>query len=215
MPLPLKVALEPRKSPVQARSTASVDAILDATVQVLVGVGKERLTTTRVAFRAGVSVGTLYQYFPNKNALLQTVLKRHLNEVTEAVERVCKEQRGEPLRQMVTALITVFMQAKMRNPKASTALYAVSSDVDGAKIRQQIGNRINRAMVRMLASSSERLASDAQVVAAMLHGAMVGVSRGILESSTPEMQVDTLRRELIFLACAYVDACSVGRGPAF
>ena len=86
--------LEPRKSPVQARSAASVDAILEATIQVLLSVGKERLTTTRVALRAGVSVGTLYQYFPNKSALLQAALKRHLDEVTEAVERVCREQNG-------------------------------------------------------------------------------------------------------------------------
>jgi hypothetical protein len=61
--------LDPRKSPVQARSTASVDAILEATVQVLLDLGKERLTTTRVASRAGVSVETLYQYFPNRIAV--------------------------------------------------------------------------------------------------------------------------------------------------
>jgi AcrR family transcriptional regulator len=83
------VLLQPRKLPVQARSTASVDAILDATIQVLLNVGKERLTTTRVALRAGVSVGTLYQYFPNKSALLQAALRRHKDAVTEAVERVC------------------------------------------------------------------------------------------------------------------------------
>ena len=82
--------LEPRKSPVQARSAASVEAILEATIQVLVDAGKERLTTTRVARRAGVSVGTLYQYFPNKSALLQAALKRHLDEVTDAIELVCK-----------------------------------------------------------------------------------------------------------------------------
>lgn len=102
LPSPSRVLLEPRKSPVQARSAASVDAILQATIQVLLQVGKERLTTTRVAARAGVSVGTLYQYFPNKSALLQAALKRHLAAVTEAVERVCQEQHGKPLRQMAT-----------------------------------------------------------------------------------------------------------------
>src|SRR5208282_1247321 len=86
--------LEPRKSPVQARSAASVEAILQATIQVLLAWGKERLTTTRVALRAGVSVGTLYQYFPNKSALLKAVLKRHLDAVTKAVEHVCREQRA-------------------------------------------------------------------------------------------------------------------------
>src|SRR5271156_5731027 len=101
--------LEPRKQPVQARSAASVDAILEATTQVLLGVGKERLTTTKVASRAGVSVGTLYQYFPNKSALLQGALIRHLDEVTEAVERVCREQRGKPLKEMAGARISSFL----------------------------------------------------------------------------------------------------------
>ena len=66
--------LDPRKTPVQARSAVTVDAILSATIQVLLAEGQERLTTTRVAYRAGVSVGTLYQYFPNKQDLLRAVL---------------------------------------------------------------------------------------------------------------------------------------------
>lgn len=203
-----QVLLEPRKSPVQARSAASVDAILEATIQVLLHVGKERLTTTRVALRAGVSVGTLYQYFPNKSALLQAALKRHLAEVTDAVELVCKEQKGKTLRQMVTALITEFLQAKMRDAKTSIALYSVSSDVDGAKIAQQMGNRSNKAIVQMLTTASEQLTTDPEVVAFMLQGAMVGVSRRMLESDASEEQLDTLRQELIFVACAYIDACS-------
>jgi AcrR family transcriptional regulator len=208
LPQRSQVVLEPRKSPVQARSAASVDAILEATIQVLLNVGKQRLTTTRVALRAGVSVGTLYQYFPNKSALLQAALKRHLGEVTDAIELVCKEQRGRTLRQMVTALITAFLRAKMRDAKASVALYSVSSDVDGAKIAQQMGIRSNKAIVRMLASAFEPLTTDPQLVASMLQGAMVGVSRRMLESDAPEKQLDILRRELIFVACAYLNACS-------
>ncbi len=208
MPLRSQVVLEPRKSPVQARSAASVDAILEATIQVLLRVGKERLTTTRVAARAGVSVGTLYQYFPNKSALLQAALKRHLAEVTDAVERVCKEQKGKTLRQMVTALITAFLHAKMKDAKTSVALYSVSSDLDAAKIVQQMGTRSNKAIVQMLATASEPLSTDPQLVASMLQGAMVGVSRRMLESGAPREQLDILGRELIFAACAYVDACS-------
>jgi AcrR family transcriptional regulator len=200
--------LEQRKTPVQARSVASVDAILEATLQVLLQVGKERLTTTRVARRAGVSVGTLYQYFPNKSALLQAALKRHLVEVAEAVELVCKEQRGATLQAMVTALITAFLRAKMKDAKTSVALYSVSSDVDGVKIVQQMGPRINQAILRMLASSCESLTTDPQLVASMIQGMMVGVSRRILESSAPEKQFDILGHELSFAACAYLDACS-------
>jgi AcrR family transcriptional regulator len=204
-----QIVLEPRKSPVQARSTASVDAILQATIQVLLNVGKERLTTTKVALRAGVSVGTLYQYFPNKSALLQAVLRRHLAEVAEAVELACWEQHGRTLRQMATALVIAFLQAKMKDPKTSVALYSISSDLDGAKIAQQVGTRFHKAIVQMLETASEPLTTDRRLVASMLEGAMIGTSRRMLESGAPEKQYDSVREELIFMACAYLDACSL------
>jgi AcrR family transcriptional regulator len=185
-----------------------VDAILEATIQVLLSVGKERLTTTRVALRAGVSVGTLYQYFPNKTALLKAALKRHLDEVTEAVEQVCREQNGNTLEQMATALITAFLNAKMRNPKASVALYSVSSDVDGAKIAQEMGVRTQKGIVEMLETASEPLTKDPQLVASMLTSAMAGVSRGLVESDAPEKQFGPLRQELITLVSGYLKACS-------
>lgn len=208
MPQRVSDVLEPRKSPIQARSVASVDAILKATIQVLLRLGKERLTTTNVALRAGVSVGTLYQYFPNKRALLQAALKRHLNEVAEAVELVCMQQEGRTLREMATALITVFLNAKMKVAKTSAALYSVSSDVDGAKIVQQIKTRFHRAIVRMLETASDPLTTDPKLVAAMLQASMGGVVQILLESSNPEEQIDALREESIFVACAYLDACS-------
>jgi AcrR family transcriptional regulator len=208
LPQRAQALLEPRKSPVQARSTASVDAILEATIQVLLQVGKERLTTTKVASRAGVSVGTLYQYFPNKSSLLKAALKRHLDEVTEAVELVCDDQEGHSLEQMATALVTAFLEAKMRNAKTSVALYAISSDIDGVKLAQEMGIKANKAIVAMLKTAREELIADPQLVASMLQGVMTGVSRRLLESAAPEKQLDTLRQETIFLACAYLKACS-------
>jgi len=175
-----------------------VDALLEATIQVLLTVGKERLTTTKVALRAGVSVGTLYQYFPNKKALLQAALKRHLDQVTEAVERVCREQKGNRLPLMGTALITAFLQAKMRDAKTSVALYSVSSDVDGARMAQQMWVRSNQAIAGMLATAREPLTKDPQLVASMLQGAMAGVSRRLLESGEPEKQFDTLLGTYLF-----------------
>jgi AcrR family transcriptional regulator len=200
--------LEPRKSPVQARSAASVDAILHATIQVLLRVGKERLTTTRVAYRAGVSVGTLYQYFPNKSALLQAALKRHLDAVADDVERACRGQKGNSLEQMGAALVSAFLEAKMRDVKTSVALYSVSSDVDGARIVQQIGVRVNKAMLEMFATAREPLTKDPELVASMLQAAMAGVSRRMLESAAPEQEFETLHRELIFFVRAYLQACS-------
>ena len=207
-----RIRFEPRKSPVQARSAASVDAILEATIQVLLHIGKERFTTTRVALRAGVSVGTLYQYFPNKSALLQAALKRHMDRVTDAVEAVCEREKGRPLREMATALVTTYLLAKMKDPKTGVALYSVSSDVDGAKIVRRLGQRWNQAIAAMLESSCEPLGTDPEVAAAMLQGTMAGVSRRLLETEASEKQLDALREEMIFAACAYLEACS-SRAP--
>jgi AcrR family transcriptional regulator len=150
----------------------------------------------------------LYQYFPNKSALLKAALKRHLDEVTEALEQVCREQQGNTLEQMATALINAFVEAKMRDAKTSVALYSVSSGVDGAKMAQQIGVRSHKAIVAMLETASEPLTKDPQLVASMLQGAMAGVIRGLLESDAPQKQFDTLRQELIFFSNTYLKACS-------
>jgi hypothetical protein len=132
----------------------------------------------------------------------------HLTDVTEAAELVCKKQAGEPLREMATALITTFLQAKMRDAKTSVAPYSVSSDVDRAKIAQQMGTRFHEAIVGMLATAREALMTDPQLVASILQGMIVGVSRRMLESGAQVKQFDSLLRELIVVACAYLDACS-------
>ena len=179
----METVIEPRKSPVQARSAASVDAILEATLQVLLQVGKERLTTTRVAARAGVSVGTLYQYFPNKGSLLRAALRQHMDEIAGAVERICLEQRGRSLEEMGTALVSTFLKWKMKDGKESVALYSVSSDVDGAAVAREMGVRLKAAIVAMLKTAQEPLTTDVELVAEMLQGVMAGVSRKLLEAT--------------------------------
>jgi AcrR family transcriptional regulator len=71
-------------------STVTVEAISEATIQVLLSHGVRRLTTTRVAQRAGVSVGTLYQYYPNKQSLLFAVLENHFTRVMVRLEAACE-----------------------------------------------------------------------------------------------------------------------------
>lgn len=198
---------EPRKSPIQARSTASVDAILKATVQVLLRVGKDRLTTTLVAARAGVSVGTLYQYFPNKRALLRTALKLHVEEILAGVEQVCCAQRGHPVEEMAEALAVAFLAVKMRDPKKSRALYAVSSDVEGSKVAAGAVARVNNAIVELLRSAPEVLATELRLMATVLQSAIAGVKRQLLESDTPEADFKVMQRELVLVVRNYVRAC--------
>ncbi|NUR10624.1 MAG: helix-turn-helix transcriptional regulator, partial [Bradyrhizobium sp.] len=72
---------KPRKSALQARSRATVDALVEATARILVRDGFEKASTNRIADMAGVSVGSLYQYFPSKEALVAAVIDRHNEEI--------------------------------------------------------------------------------------------------------------------------------------
>jgi AcrR family transcriptional regulator len=199
--------LKPRKLPVQARSSASVDAILDATLQVLLSVGKERLTTTRVAMRAGVSVGTLYQYFPNKSSLLQAALRRHLQLMREAMREVIPALEGAPLEEMMSQVAMAFLAAKMHEPKTGVALYAVSSDVDGFTIAREISDEVQGMLVALLKTAKEHVA-EPEAVASVLLGAVGGVSRRLIESKDPERSYEGFRRELDAMVRGY--AAQVG-----
>jgi AcrR family transcriptional regulator len=104
---------------VQTRSSVTVASLLEATLQVLLHSGPERLTTTRVAERSGRSVGTLHQYFPNKQSLLFALLENHLGGVLGAVERACRDSREQPLDNMVEAVVGAFIDAKLNRADVS------------------------------------------------------------------------------------------------
>src|SRR3954470_9305494 len=80
--MPPQVRTTPRKRPRQARSRATVESVLEATARVLVKRGFDGLTTNLVAEAAGVSIGSLYQYFPNKAALVAALIEKHVEETT-------------------------------------------------------------------------------------------------------------------------------------
>ena len=104
--------LSPRKRPVQARSEATVAALFEASIQVLLAVGYRKLTTTRVAERAGVSIGTLYQYFPNRQALIMSVIERYLDELVCSIERSCQNLNRRSIEELAAGLVDAFIAAK-------------------------------------------------------------------------------------------------------
>jgi AcrR family transcriptional regulator len=179
---------------------------MQATIQVLLKDGKTKLTTTRIAERAGVSVGTLYQYFPNKKSLLLALLKEHLDGVALAVETACEAARGASLSTMGEAVTSAFVQAKFRNIDASVALYAVSDDVEGKRIARGMHARAIKAMAAMFETSRERPIGEPHIVAATLLSAMAGVSRGMLEAGVMRSTMATMEKELTVMVGAYLAA---------
>src|SRR5688572_16842657 len=113
----------PRKLPRQTRSTATVDAIVEATAQVLATHGYEGATTARIAERAGTSVGSLYQYFPTKEALLVAVGERHLRDMLDVFQRLLPENLDEaPLEESIRALVKAALDAHAADPKLHRVL---------------------------------------------------------------------------------------------
>ncbi len=201
--------LKPRKTPIQARSGATVAAIHEAAIQVLLADGLARLTTTRVAERAGVSVGTLYQYFPNKEALLYAILMRHFEEMAQAVERLCTGEPKKLLSSLADSIAEAYVSVKMARPDATTALYQVAGSIDQFRLSTDVYKRLQTAVVRVLANASDAVFNDPERAAFTLLSALAGVSRGSFGKLVPGPEVaGRLCEEACLLSRAYLRAAA-------
>jgi AcrR family transcriptional regulator len=210
--MPTLTALEPRKTPVQARATATVEAIFEATIQVLLKDGADRLTTTRVATRAGVSVGTLYQYFPNKQALLLAVIAAHLDNVAAKVESACASAHGKPLNAMIRQVVEAFIDAKMERSDISAALYQVATDVGCPALVKRSMQRSRKAMEATLHTAPDVVLPLDRFAIDLMFAAVSGVMRSALESGGSPATVRKLKEHLVLLCQSYMAAALPQRG---
>lgn len=125
-------------------------ALCEASIQVLLAVGYRRLTTTRVAERAGVSVGTLYQYFQNRESLITLVIERYLNEFGSLVEQKCQALIGRPLDHAVTGLVNALIESKWKRIEVARALHEPLGEVNGAKLVTRFAGKATRLVVEIL-----------------------------------------------------------------
>jgi len=204
MPTDTISALEPRKTPVQARSTVTVEAISEATIQVLLTHGAERLTTTRVADRAGVSVGTLYQYYPNKQSLLFAVFEDHMNKVSRAVETACADACYKPMSEMIRRVVEAFVDVKMQRADISVALYKVAPEVGGPALVKQSGQRLRKAIEAMLLTASDQKLAPDRFAIDMMLSAMSGAMRSALEAGASPAMFRKLRGHLVLMCQSYM-----------
>ncbi len=172
----------PRRSPVQARSAETVAAICEAAMQLLLKHGPNRLTTVRIAQRAGVSVGTYYQYFPNKEALLQSLVSQHLRRITETLEAACKENHGTSLRHMVAGFVRAYIAAQLLNREAARIIYRVALDISAGPIIARERQLAVAAIAAMLRSSPELYPDDIDIIAFTFFGAVSGAIRAALDT---------------------------------
>ena len=116
------VRTNPRKNASQERSRLTVDALLEATARILVREGFDKASTNRIAEVAGVSVGSLYQYFPSKEALVAALIDRHNRQVMQAIQGELAEALKLSMEEAVRRLVSIAVKAHRIDPKLHRAL---------------------------------------------------------------------------------------------
>ena len=207
--------LDRRKEPRQARSAVTVDAILDGTIQVLLTDGSIQLNTTRVAQRAGVSVGTLYQYFPNKQALLFAVLERHLAMLVNTLEAACGDHRGAMVEVMAEAVVKAYLRAKTRQCDITRALYLIVIELDARELVETATRRGEQAIAAMLATAIDGHFPNLHIVAQTLLAAVNGTMRAFHERGLPLAMGGEVEQQLTVMCRSYLAAaCRAERRAA-
>ncbi|MDO6966815.1 TetR/AcrR family transcriptional regulator [Rhizobium alvei] len=199
--------LKARKRPRQARSASTVDAIFEATIQVLISGGTQRLTTTRVAERAGVSVGTMYQYFPHKQALLYALNERYLDLLAERMENVCRSQHGKTSREMIEALVNAYWEAKTERSDVTRALYSSAVELDNEALIDAFAKRMDAATQEMLRSAPSAQYKDIQLIEITLLSVIFGTVRNVFERNLPVKEQAAIREQLIAMCLSYLQSC--------
>ena len=202
--------LEPRKTPQQSRSAVTVEAIRTATIQVLLADGAARLTTTRVAARAGVSVGTIYQYYPHKQALLFAVLEQKLQMVERAMMAAADRLAGRELRTIAHGLADAWLDAKTADIDASRAIYGVAAEFDIGTLMRTGAQRLQQEFARLLATAPDARFADVDAAAFMLTALLGGSVRAVMELGASDHDLACLRHELPRACHAYLAAAGQG-----
>lgn len=208
------ITLKPRKLPRQARSSFTVGAIIEATFQLVRSRGVCKLTTTGVSERAGVSVGTFYQYFPHKNALLFAMVRRHMEALGAAFGGICARSEGKPLDAVVYAVVTGYCDLKLARARDRRSLYDTAIELGMDDIRASIAAGMDRAVARALATARDATVHDPDTAAAAFMAALRGTARELIDDSETPATPDVLCAEAMDAAHRALAAFLPYREPA-
>jgi AcrR family transcriptional regulator len=201
-----------RKQPKQARSTDLVAAILQAAVQVLAKEGAQRFTTARVAEKAGVSVGSLYQYFPNKAAILFRLQSDEWQETTGLLQRILEDSSRPPLERL-RRLVHAFIRSECDEADMRVALNDAAPlyrDAPEAREVQAAGDRI--VQVFMLEALPKASKATRALVGDLITTTLGSVGKQFSESPRTSSEIDAYGEAMADMFCAYLRGLGHGHG---
>ena len=199
-----------RKHPKQARSTDLVAVILEAAVQVLAKEGAQRFTTARVAEKAGVSVGSLYQYFPNKAAILFRLQSDEWRRTTELLRGILEDARRPPLARLRT-LVRSFILSECEEAGMRVALNDAAPlyrDAPEAQEARAAGDRTVRLFMREVLphapEATRALAAD------LITTTLGAVGKRFSASPRTPAEIDTYADAMADMFSAYLESLERG-----
>ncbi|PTQ74250.1 TetR family transcriptional regulator [Pseudomonas sp. GV071] len=193
-----------RKQPQQARSTELVTTILQAATQVLAKEGAARFTTARVAERAGVSIGSLYQYFPNKAAILFRLQRDEWQQTTDLLGQILGDRAQPPL-QRVHTLVHAFIQSECDEAEMRVALNDAAPLYRDAPEAQEIKAAAEQTM-RTFMQEVLPAANDAErdLAGQLITDTMSCVGKQFSESPRTSAEVKAYAEAMATMFCSYL-----------
>lgn len=200
-----------RRKPKQARSNDLVSAILQAAIQVLAKEGIRRFTTTRVAERAGVSVGSVYQYFPNKASILFRLQSDEWQQTSAMLEDILQDAALPPLERL-RKLVHAFVRSECEEAEVRRALNDAAPfyrDAPEAIEIKAAGDRMLEAfMLEVLpgvSASARAMAGD------LVMATLSAVGQQFSETPRTDAEIDAYAAAMADMLCAYLAKLAAGR----
>lgn len=173
---------QPRKAPRQARSRATVDVILEATARIFSEHGYAGTNTNLIAEKAGISIGSLYQYFKNKDALIAALHQRHAEQVQQTVEEVLARPFEPTLAGHIGALVQALLAAHLLEPDLHKMLELQFPYFDTPRSENEADQGIFKRVRALLEAWRDDIAPPnmdlatwvvLQIVESMVHAAVI------------------------------------------
>lgn len=204
MPKHSTARLSSRRQPQQSRSNDLVGAILEAALQVLAREGARRFTTTRVAERAGVSVGSIYQYFPNKAAILFRLQSDEWRQTAEMLGRILQDGRDPPP-QRLRAMVHAFISSECEEADVRTALAAAAPLYRDAPEADEARARGDRAIQRFMAEALPQAPKATRALAGeLITTTMSAVGKQFSEKPRTPREIKAYADAMADMFCAYL-----------
>jgi AcrR family transcriptional regulator len=195
-----------RKQPKQARSEGLVAAILEAAVRVLAEEGAQRFTTARVAERAGVSVGSLYQYFPNKASILFRLQSDEWRETTEQWRNILTDQTPSPSDRL-RRLVHSFLHSEVEEAAVRLALDDAAPLYRDAAEAQEIHAEGDRIIEAFMVEALPRVHETARQLAGdLIVMTMTAVGKELTETPRTIAEIDAYADAMADMFIAYLNS---------